>query len=59
MLKKVVIPDYISELGDNVFSECSSLEEVVIPDKVAKIGKNTFDGCKKFTSIRLGRGIKA
>lgn len=50
-LKGVILGHYITEIPDNAFEGCSSLE-YVISYGVTKIGNNAFDGCtslKKFT----------
>ena len=49
-LKVVVLPTYITEIPDNAFAGCASLE-AVIAYGVTKIGDNAFAGCtslKKF-----------
>lgn len=50
-IKTVVLPQYISEIPDNAFEGCTSLE-TVYAFGVTKIGSNAFKGCtslKKFS----------
>lgn len=46
-LKKIVLPDGLSEIPKRLCSLCSDLEEVKIPKLVTKIGRNAFQWCYK------------
>ncbi len=52
-LKGVVIPDTITEIGENAFMLNSELKEIVVPDSVKKIGKGAFNGCSSLQKISL------
>ena len=41
----VVIPDEVTEIGDNVFKDSKTIESVEFPDNLRKIGSNAFYGC--------------
>ena len=43
-VKKIVVEEGITRIGDNVFSECSC-EEVKLPSTLISIGKNGFFCC--------------
>lgn len=43
-LKKVVIPNGITSIGENAFSG-SALAEITLPESVTSIDKTAFDGC--------------
>ena len=47
----------IEEIGDSVFSGCTSLEEVIIGNSVKSIGQSAFEGCDSLTSLTIGGGI--
>ena len=39
---ELIIPDKVTEIGDNALNECSSLTSVIIPDSVTSIGEFAF-----------------
>ena len=47
-----VIPAGVTEIGNNAFEGCESLESVNIPEGVT-IGEDVFDGCKSLESITI------
>ncbi len=52
-LVSVTIPTNITEIGDAVFFECTSLTTVKMHDNITKIGNNTFRECTSLASIDL------
>ncbi len=52
-VKKVVVPDTVSEIPDYAFAFCKTLEEVELPDTINLIGKNAFCGCTSLKAIEL------
>ena len=42
-LKKVIIPDKVTEIGREAFLQCKQLEEVVFPNHLVSIGKSAFE----------------
>lgn len=53
----LVIPQYITAIGDNAFSECPNLKSVLISDGVTSIGKYSFAKCKNLTWVELPKSI--
>lgn len=47
---RVVIPDGVTEIGDNAFENCISLVSVTVPDSVKYIGMLAFSYCSGLTS---------
>jgi len=47
----------LTQLGNYVFSDCSSLTSVALPDGVTQLGNYVFWGCSSLTSVALPAGI--
>ena len=56
-VKKVVIEDGVTNIGNWAFSECSSLTSITIPDSVTSIGAYAFAGCYDLTSITIPESV--
>ena len=52
-LKSVTIPDSVTSIGDEAFSDCYSLTSVTIGNGVTNIGEGAFKGCFSLTSIKV------
>ncbi|MDF2905319.1 MAG: Ig-like surface protein [Herbinix sp.] len=53
LLKKVVLPNTLTEISSYTFKDCTSLEEVVMPNKLLSILEGAFSGCSSLTRIIL------
>lgn len=58
-IEKIIIPDSISEIGENAFDSCWSLRSVNIPEKVTVINARTFEDCRSLESIVIPQGVTA
>ena len=47
----------VTEIGDEAFGDCSSLESITIPNSVTSIGKWAFCVCSSLTSITIPDGV--
>ena len=52
-VKRVIIADGVTTIGDNAFNGCSSLTSVSIPNSVTTIGWRAFNGCSSLTSVTI------
>jgi len=43
----------VTSIGDNAFSDCTSLTNITIPGSVTSIGDNAFSSCFSLTSITI------
>ena len=55
--KNTKIPEGITSIGENAFSECSSLKSIKIPNSVTSIEYRAFCGCSSMTSIEIPSSV--
>ena len=53
LVKDLIIPNSVTNIGDYAFYNCTSLTSVTIPDSVTSIGLSAFQGCSGLTSITI------
>ena len=56
-VKKVVIKDGVTSIGDYAFWNCSNLTSITIPDSVTSIGKSAFESCSQLASIEIPSSV--
>ena len=47
----------IDKIGNNAFSNCSSLKSITIPSNVTSIGSSAFNGCSSLQSITIPESV--
>ena len=52
-IKKIIICDGVTSIGNFAFSECESLTTIKIPDGVTFIGEGAFSDCESLTTIKI------
>ena len=52
-IKDLVIPDFVTTINENAFSNCSALTSVTIPNSVTSIGKYAFSYCSSLTAVHI------
>ena len=55
-LSSITIPNSVTTIQINAFSQCSYLTSVAIPNSVITIGDSAFSGCN-LSSITIGNGV--
>ena len=58
-LKEIRVPDSVTFIGADAFSNCFGLEKVYLPASVTEIGPRVFDGCKKLWGVFVEKGSVA
>ncbi len=56
-IKKVIIHDGVTSIGDSAFAGGESLTEIKIPDSVTSIGERAFYFCGNLTEIKIPDGV--
>ena len=56
-IKKVVIEEDVTSIGDSAFSYCSSLTDITIPGSVTSIGNDAFSWCTSLTGITIPSSV--
>ena len=56
-IRKVIIEDGVTSIGDNAFRECSHITSITIANSVRSIGRNAFFRCVGLTSIKIPNSV--
>ena len=56
-IEEYVIPNNVTEIGNDAFAHCYNLKRIIIPNSVTKIGGEAFSGCLNLASITLSQSI--
>ena len=52
-MSEIVIPDTVTEIGDEAFFVCRNLTSIVLPDSVVKVGVNPFISCYNLSEVTV------
>jgi hypothetical protein len=52
-IKKIVLPNSITEISSYAFKDCTNLKVVVLSDQVTSLLEGAFQGCSSLTDITL------
>lgn len=58
-VKKVIIEEGVTSIGDSAFDLNRTIESVVIPDSVKTIGYCAFLDCRSMTRLIMGNGVES
>ena len=56
---QTIIPESVTEIGEEAFSSCHSLTSITIPEGVTSIGVEAFRNCESLKSITIPVSIKS
>ena len=56
-IKRVIIGNRVTSIGNSAFYGCSSLTSVTIPNSVTTIGKTAFSYCNSLTSVTIPNSV--
>ena len=52
-----IIPDGVTSIGYEAFSNCTNLKSIILPDSVSSIENGAFENCKRLTSITIPNSV--
>ena len=55
---EIRIPDGVTSIGKNAFSNCTELTDIILPDTLEKIEPYAFYGCKGLVDITIPKNVK-
>ena len=58
-VKSFVIPDSVTEIGNNAFSDCQSLTENVMTDNITSVGSGAFMRCTGIKKAVFGKKLES
>ena len=56
-LKRIIIGDSVTTIGNYAFSACRSLTSVTISNSITTIGYSAFSGCSSLTSVTIPNSV--
>ena len=54
----VVVPEGVTEIGEEAFKDCSSLASVTLPHTLVRVARKAFKGCTALRSVVLPHGVR-
>lgn len=56
-IKKVIVNEGVTNLGDYSFFGCSQLETVILPESLTVIGENSISNCHKLKNLNIPKHL--
>ncbi|MCR5122461.1 MAG: leucine-rich repeat protein [Ruminococcus sp.] len=57
IIKKVIISEGVTSIGNCAFQRCENLESVTLPESMKTIGHEAFEDCTKLASIEIPESV--
>ncbi len=54
---KYIVPDSVTQIGDEAFFNCTNLQYVILPDSLTIIGNSCFNGCTSLKEIKIPNSV--
>ncbi len=58
-VKKVIIPDSVTLIGEMAFYKCTSIKEIALPESLQSIGDEAFSGCEKIITLNIPKSVES
>ena len=58
-ISKIIVPDYVTSIGDGAFYGCGSLASIEIPSSVSSIGSDAFRDCGSLANIDIPNSVSS
>ena len=58
-VKRIIVGDSVTTIGEYAFSNCSSLTSVTIPNSVTTIKEYAFSDCRNLKNLTFGSGLQS
>lgn len=56
-VKKIILPETITKIGQSAFQDCVSLKSINIPEFVTEIGHDAFSNCRNLKNVTLPQSL--
>jgi hypothetical protein len=58
-IKSIIIPSFVTSIGNQAFQECSNLSSVTLPLSLKNIDNSAFSNCPKLTFIKIPSSVES
>lgn len=57
-IRKIVIPEGVTSIGEKTFYKCNALTSVQLPETITEIGEYAFESCNELKEIKIPEKLK-
>jgi hypothetical protein len=58
LLREVILPESLEEIGNHAFESCNKLCSLYLPKRLKEIGDSAFAGCQELMEAKIPEGVK-